>query len=88
MQEAVKGKYDLNNKYLLFETYNAHNRFYIKILNLRGIKTDFKDWNKLEINDQVILYQPGLKDYLKAHYVFTQRTIKDEIIECKIISKI
>lgn len=68
LQDAVEGKYNLDNKYLLYEGYRAQNLFYLNILNDKGVQISFKDWKKLVPNDIVIAYQEPIKDYLAQHY--------------------
>lgn len=74
LKDAIKGKYDLNNQYLLYDGYNAHNLFYLNILNDRGVQISFKNWRKLASMDIVIAYQNHVKKYVKKYY-------KQEIIQ-------
>jgi hypothetical protein len=68
LKDALKGKHDLNDKFLLYEGYNAHNKFYIHILKDKGVSIDIKDWTKLESEDVVIAQQARLKEKLRNHY--------------------
>jgi 4-amino-4-deoxy-L-arabinose transferase-like glycosyltransferase len=70
LKDALKGKQDVNGQFLLYEGYNAHNRFYVKALQDKGIKIDLKDWQNLNPNDVVIVPQASLKQYLTDHYTF------------------
>jgi hypothetical protein len=70
LKNAVNGKYDLNHHYLVYEGYNAHLLFYIKILNDKGIDISFKDWSKLLPNDTVIVSQHYLKEFIEKNYDF------------------
>lgn len=68
LQEAIKGKHDVNNQYLLYDGYKAHNLFYVNILNDKGVKFSFKDWKKLADKDIVIAHQGNIKKYIKENY--------------------
>lgn len=68
LKNAIKGKYDLNGQYLLYDGYEAHNLFYLKILNQKGIQISFKDWRKLGPMDVVIAHQNHIKEYVEEHY--------------------
>ncbi len=80
LKNAIKGKHDLHDQYLLYDGYYAHNLFYLKILNDKGIKISFKDWKKLTFYDVVIAHQNNVKEYVENHYkyqiVYTQGTVK------------
>ena len=71
LQEAVKGTYDIGDSFLLYKGYNLQLKFYLNILNDKGIDIAFKNWEKLENGDHVIAYQDEIKDYIKAHYEFS-----------------
>ncbi|MDR0969722.1 MAG: glycosyltransferase family 39 protein [Lentimicrobiaceae bacterium] len=68
LKDAIKGKYDLNNQYLLYDGYNAHVHFYLNILNDKGSQISFKDWKKLSPMDTAIAYQNQVKQYVEKHY--------------------
>lgn len=68
LKDAIKGKYNLNNNYLLYDGYNAQNLFYLNILNDQGTQISFKDWRNLNSGDTVIAHQHNVKEYLKDHY--------------------
>lgn len=68
LKDAVKGKYDLNNQYLLYDGYNAQNLFYLNILNDKGTQISFKDWKNLSPMDIVIAHQNHVKEYVEEHY--------------------
>lgn len=68
LKDAVKGKYDLNNQYLLYDGYNAHNLFYLNILKEKGTKISFKDWTNLNPEDVVIAHQSNVKEYVENNY--------------------
>lgn len=87
LQDAVKGKYNLNNQYLVHDGYNAHLLFYLNILNDKGIAISFKDWQKLEPNDIVIASQNVIKDKLKSHYDFEVLKEDGSVSTYKIVKK-
>ncbi len=71
LKDAIKGKQDVQGYYLLDDApwgYNAHNKFYVKILQDKGVNISFKDWKKLDKGDKVIAYQKNVKDYIVMHY--------------------
>lgn len=70
LQDAVKGKCDIDGYYLLFDGYNAQIQFYLNILNDKGINISFKDWKNLDSGDKVITYQNNVKQYINEHYTF------------------
>lgn len=74
LKDAIKGKFDLNNKFLIYDGYNAHNLFYLNILNDNGTTISFKQMDLLSPMDIVIAHQSHVKQYLEVHY-------KNEIIE-------
>lgn len=68
LKDATKGKYNLNNQFLLYDGYDVQLLFYIHILNDKGIKIARKDWKKLVSGDVVITNQNQIKEYLKKTY--------------------
>jgi hypothetical protein len=70
LKRAINGEHNLNDSYLLYDGYNLHNLFYIKILNEQGIQVDFKDWTALETTDLVFTHQDNVKQYVKDNYLF------------------
>jgi hypothetical protein len=84
LKDAVKGKYNLNNQYILYDGYKAQNLFYIKILNDQGVKVAFKDWRNLNPMDITIAYQKNVKDYLRKNYEYDIVQTKGNVITYKI----
>ncbi|WP_159038469.1 ArnT family glycosyltransferase [Brumimicrobium mesophilum] len=84
LQDAARGRIDINNTFVLYDGYNAHNLFYIKILNDKGIKTEFKDWKNLDSGDKVIAQQKHLKEYLIKHYKYEIIFQKGNVVTYKI----
>lgn len=68
LKDAIKGEYNLDGKYLLFDGYKAHNRFYLNILNDKGVKISFKNWKELDKGNVVITSQNNVKEYVEQHY--------------------
>ena len=76
LREAQKGKFNLDNKYILHDGYVAPNLFYINMLNEQGINFNLKDWRNLMIGDIVITQQFHIKEYVKKSYkIELMRTI-------------
>lgn len=82
LQDAVKGKRNLTNYFLCSDNediagenkisggYNTGDLFYLNIINDKGGKIDFKDWEKLELSDKVIAHQDHVKKYIESNYSF------------------
>jgi 4-amino-4-deoxy-L-arabinose transferase-like glycosyltransferase len=68
LQDAVKGRVNVDNYYLLYAGHNPHNWFYLHILNDKGIKISFKNWTELKTSDLVIAQQADVKKYIDEHY--------------------
>ena len=87
LQDAVKGKYNIDGHYLLHDGYNAHNMFYVKILNDQGNTIAFKDWKSLEKDDLVIAHQQEVKSYIQDHYLYEIQNTIDNITIFEIYGK-
>lgn len=87
LKDGIKGKYNLNNHYFLYDGYNAHYLFYIKILNKNGVQISLKDWEKLEENDVVIACQSNVKQFVEEHYVYDEITKHESIKTYKIYGR-
>ena len=68
LRGALKGERSIQHHKILYDGYKAHVRFYQEILADRGANVFFADWTKLTEGDTVMVYQPHLIKYLKAHY--------------------
>jgi 4-amino-4-deoxy-L-arabinose transferase-like glycosyltransferase len=84
LKDAVNGKYDLNNYYLLHKNHNTHILFYLNILNAQGINISFKNWEELSINDYVISHQKEVIDYIETHYTYEILTKERNLVFYKI----
>lgn len=84
LKASLKGFYDVDNKYLLFDGYNAHNLFYINLLNDKGIKISFKDRHNLSPDDVVIANQSVVKQYLVEHYNYEILQEVENVVTYKI----
>ena len=68
LRRILRNQYQLNNSHFLYEGYNAHNLFYLRLLNDKGINVKYKDYKFLQEGDTVIVQQPEVLEYLKDHY--------------------
>ena len=68
LQDAVKGKYNVNDCFILYDGHDANLRFYLNILQDKGIKVSFKDWQNLNPDDLVIICQSDVKQYVEKNY--------------------
>lgn len=84
LKDAVKGKHHLDNQYVLYDGYNAHNQFYLNVLNDKGIKISFKEWTKLEPMDISIAQQAHIKQYVEEHYENEIININGSVVTYKI----
>lgn len=87
LKDAVKGKYNLNNQYLLYDGYNAHKLFYLNILNDKGTQISFKNWENLNPSDIAIASQNHIKQYVEEHYEHDVIHTEENIITYKIYEK-
>jgi 4-amino-4-deoxy-L-arabinose transferase-like glycosyltransferase len=93
LKDAVEGKYNVNNTYVLSyalddhldEYYIAHNLFYVKKLQDQGYNVSFKDWEKLQQGDTVIATQEDIKQFIEDNYSFTIISETGNLIMYKII---
>jgi len=88
LKDAVKEKHSVNNYFLLYDGYNAHNKFYLNILNDNGVKIEFKDWTNLNDGDKVIVCQQNVKEYINNNYLYEVIENINNISKYRIISKI
>src|SRR5690606_12823316 len=84
LKDAVKGKYNLNNQYLLYDGYNAHNLFYLNVLNDKGTQISFKHWENLNAMDIAIAFQNNVKQYVEDHYNHEIIQAKGNVVTYKI----
>lgn len=85
LQDAVDGKQDVNNKYLLYVGYYAHNLFYINILNDNGVHFSIKDYKALDNDDIVIFQQAHIKKYMKDNYHYEVLEKHGNVLTCRVI---
>jgi 4-amino-4-deoxy-L-arabinose transferase-like glycosyltransferase len=89
LREGLSKKHDLNNQYLLYEGYCAHNLFYIKILNAKGINTSIiSNWKDLEIGDVVITCQPNMTRSIEDNFSYSLIYEKNNVKTVKIDGKL
>lgn len=72
LKDALKGKHNVNDQYILYDGYYAHYLFYINLLKDKGVNIDFKDWTKLQSKDLVVVQQVELKQYIEEHYTYEE----------------
>lgn len=87
MRDAIKGKTDLNGYYLVQDGYHANNLFYIKALQDKGVRIDFKNRENLEAGDNVIAFQPEIINYISKHYKSSIYKKRKNIVFYKIEAK-
>ena len=68
LKKAVKGEVDVNNHFVAFDGYNAHIKFYLIMLNEKGVNINFKNWAELNSGDKVVIGQYHLKDNIQNNY--------------------
>ena len=87
LRDALNGKHDLKNTYILYDGYNTMLRPYIYLLQDKGINTEIKDWKKLEPGYHVVTYQPKLKDYLLSTFETVIMETQNDIVTYKLLSR-
>lgn len=85
LRDAAAGREDVNNKFLLFEGFNAQNLFYLHILNEKGISISMKDHTKLVEGDVVIAHQGHVKDYMDKNYELNILQERSLVRTCEIL---
>lgn len=68
LKDALRGKHDVQDKFVLYDGYNYQFHFYINLLQEEAIRVNFKDWKKLEAGDEVIMSQESMIKNLKDLY--------------------
>jgi hypothetical protein len=84
LKDAICGKRDVNGQFVLYDGYKTHLLFYLKILNDKGVRIAFKNWEKLEKGDSVITYQNNVKQYIEEHYSFDVISREGNVVNYKI----
>lgn len=84
LKDALRGKYNIDGHFLLYDGYYAQNLFYLNILNDKGIAVSMKDWTQLESQDRVIASQKMVKLYVEEHYDHEIIFVKGNVITYKI----
>lgn len=90
LKDAIKGKQDVNGFYFLYDGpwgYNAHNKFYLKILQDKGVGISFKDWKNLDKGDKVIAHQREVKDYIIMNYAHDIINVTGNVTKFKIYDR-
>ncbi len=68
LKKGIKAEVGLNHTKLLYDGYNAQIKFYIHILQDKGIDIQLSSWDDLHIGDIVIAHQQYVKGYIADHY--------------------
>lgn len=87
LRDAANGKHNLDNHYVLYDGFNTHYLFYLKVLNGKGINISFKDWKQLEAGDLVIAQQQHIKQYVEENYKFESSNLKQNVVKYNIYGK-
>jgi len=85
-QSALNGRYDLNNKYLLYDGYNAHVLFYVYALQDRGVKTLQRFFPDIKPGEELIVYQDNMKKVLHDQFIVSSVKVRGDVCFYKIIS--
>jgi 4-amino-4-deoxy-L-arabinose transferase-like glycosyltransferase len=88
LQEAVRGKISLDNHFIAYKDYNTHLLFYVRSLNDRSQKIDFKDPETLNAGDLVIASEPNVKDFIQQKFRYEIVRHYDEARIFRIVEKI
>jgi 4-amino-4-deoxy-L-arabinose transferase-like glycosyltransferase len=88
LRDAVRGKHEISHHKLLYKGYNAHNKFYVNLLNDQGADIAFQDWKKLENSDLVIANQSMVKKYIDDNYEYRHLTQSGNVNTYQIIGKV
>ena len=87
LEDALHGKRELNNRFVVYEGYNSHILFYVKVLNHKGVNVSMKSWTDLVANDTIILDQQSMKDSLNQHYRLELIKEENGVVECRVVDK-
>ena len=87
LKDAVKGKYNLNDQYLIFDGYKAHYNFYIKILNDKGVRISIKNSKEIKKHDIVFTNQEQIKNFIEMNYEYEKLFPVGDIDKYKIIKR-
>jgi len=68
LKAALRGKFDLDGKYLLYEGYDLQNLFYIRLLNEKGVNVSIKKLKDVKVGDVVITSQNPVRNHLRNNY--------------------
>jgi len=68
LRNALRGKHDLQDTYVLYEGYNTMMMVYLHQLRDQGVNTEYRYFKTLKPGDKVVTYQPQIKEYLLEHF--------------------
>jgi len=68
LRNALKGRHDLHDTYVLYDGYNTMMMVYLHQLREQGINTEYRFYKTLQPGDKAVTYQPQIKEYLLEHF--------------------
>jgi 4-amino-4-deoxy-L-arabinose transferase-like glycosyltransferase len=85
-QSTLKGRFDVNDKYLFYDGYNAHVLFYVYALQDRGVKTLQRFPYELKPGETLIVYQDEMKKLLQDNFIVSTEKVYGAVSYYKLIS--
>ena len=68
LQAAVAGQYDLDGQQLVYDGYNAHHRFYLRLLRDQGTVVHSRDLQAPELTGTLFASQPEVKAHIEQRF--------------------
>ncbi|NND63187.1 MAG: phospholipid carrier-dependent glycosyltransferase [Flavobacteriaceae bacterium] len=87
LQNAVKGKEDVDGYKLLYHGYSTQNLYYLKVLQKKGVRIGFKNWKNLDPGNRVIAHQQYIKSCLEEYYDYRVIDKKGNVVKYEIYGK-
>ncbi len=84
LKDAIKGKHNINNQFLVSDDYNAHNLFYINVLQDKGVNISIKNRDDLNPFDIVIVPQKHNKQYIMERFNYEIVHSENTVVTYKI----
>lgn len=86
LNDVYKKNKELDFKYISYEGYNAHVKYYVDILNDHGRKVEFKDWKELKADDTVLVSHKAVQSELEKRYSYEVLLSERDLKGYRIIS--
>ncbi len=86
LQKATRGKYNLDNQHALFDGYQAHLDFYLKVLIDQGHNVKHSDHKTLMKGDIAFTQDYQIQNYIAQHYEFEILRQQGRVITYKILN--